>query len=457
MPKSFNMTQGKPLKLLFLFALPLMFGNAFQQLYTVVDVAIVGKGVGMDALAALGTVDWLNWMFLGIAQGFTQGFSVRISQKFGEGDLPELKRVVAQSAWLSLLIAVIGIAVAQLGLPLFLAVLRVPPELIGMATLYSRIIMAGFPAVLFFNFCSSILRAIGDSKTPLIAMMCAAITNIFLDIIAVFVFHWGISGAAIATVISQCLSGVICLIKICRTSELCFKRSDLKTSFSLGKTLMKLGTPIAAKNVIIALGGMGVQTVVNGFALSFIAGYTATNKLYGLLEIAALSYGYAVTTYVGQNYGAALYDRIRKGVRAAVLLSLITSAGISVLMFVFGRQITGLFISSEDPALAQAAGETAYVYLCFMAACLPILYLLYIYQSALQGMGNTAVSMISGALEFILRVGISVIVGFTGYELGIFGAEVCAWIIAAIFLAISFYSKVKKIKDDQSGLPVNSP
>lgn len=447
MSKNPNMTQGKPLKLLFLFALPLMFGNAFQQLYTVVDVAIVGKGVGMDALAALGTVDWLNWMFLGIAQGYTQGFSVRISQKFGEGDLPELKRVVAQSAWLSLLIAIIGTAVAQLGLPLFLILLRVPPELIGMATLYSRIIMAGFPAVLFFNFCSSVLRGIGDSKTPLIAMMCAAVTNIVLDIIAVFLLRWGIAGAAIATVISQCLSGVICLIKIYRTAELHFTKSDFKTSFSLGKTLMGLGTPIAAKNVIIALGGMGVQTVVNGFALSFIAGYTATNKLYGLLEIAALSYGYAVTTYVGQNYGAALYDRIRKGVRAAVLLSLITSAVISVLMFVFGRQITGLFISTEDPALAQAAGETAYVYLCFMATCLPILYLLYIYQSALQGMGKTVVSMVSGTVEFVLRVGISIIVGFTGYELGIFGAEVSAWIAAAILLAVYYHYNAQKIKN----------
>ncbi len=450
MSKNLNMTQGKPLKLLFLFALPLMFGNAFQQLYTVVDVAIVGKGVGMDALAALGTVDWLNWMFLGIAQGFTQGFSVRISQKFGEGDFPELKRVAAQSAWLSLLIAVVGTVAAQLGLPLFLSVLRVPPELVEMATLYSRILMAGFPAVLFFNFCSSVLRAVGDSKTPLIAMMCAAATNIILDFIAVFLLRWGIAGAAIATVFSQCLSGIVCFIKVRRTPELHFTKSDFKSSFSFGKNLMGLGTPIAAKNVIIALGGMGVQTVVNGFTLSFIAGYTATNKLYGLLEIAALSYGYAVTSFVGQNYGAALYNRIRKGVRAAVLLSLITSTAISVLMFVFGRQITGLFISSENPELAQAAGETAYVYLCFMAACLPVLYLLYVYQSALQGMGNTVVSMISGALEFIFRVGISVIVGFTGYETGIFGAEVSAWIIAAVFLIICFYSKVKKIGENPS-------
>ena len=450
MSKNINMTQGNPLKLLFFFALPLMFGNAFQQLYTLIDVAIVGQGVGMDALAALGTVDWLNWMFLGIAQGYTQGFSVRISQKYGEGDLQELKRVVAQSAWLSFMIAIIGAAVAQFGLPLFLALLRVPPELTGMASLYSRIIMAGFPAVVFFNYCSSVLRAIGDSKTPLIAMMCAAVTNIVLDLVAVFLLHWGIAGAAIATVFSQCLSGAICLIKIFRTKELHFTKSMFQDSFSLGSNLMKLGTPIAAKNVIIALGGMGVQTVVNGFSLSFIAGYTATNKLYGLLEIAALSYGYAVTTYVGQNHGAMLFDRIRKGVRSAIFQALITSVVISALMLLFGRQITGLFISSEDLALAQAAGDTAYLYLCFMAVCLPVLYLLYIYQSALQGIGNTMASMISGSIEFVLRVGISIIVGFTGYEIGLFGAEVGAWIAAAIFLSICYYRNIKKLKSSLS-------
>lgn len=440
------MTRGNPLKLLILFALPLMFGNAFQQLYTVVDVAIVGRGVGMDALAAVGTVDWLNWMFLGIAQGYTQGFSVQVSQKFGEKDFGELKRAVAQSAWLSGLIAVVGTLVAQLGLPLFLMLLRVPSELVGMATLYSRILMAGFPAVIFFNYCSSVLRGVGDSKTPLIAMVIAALTNILLDVIAVFSLGWGIAGAALATVFSQCLSGVVCFVKLCKTPELRFTKSDFKQSFSLGNPLMKLGSPIAAKNVVIALGGMGVQTVVNGFSLSFIAGYTATNKMYGVLEIAALSYGYAVTTYVGQNYGAALHDRIRKGVRAAILLSLITSTVISVLMFLFGRQITGLFLASEDPVLAQGAGDIAYLYLCFMAACLPILYLLYVYQSALQGMGKTVPSMVSGILEFVLRVGISVVVGFTGYEIGVFGAEVAAWIVAAGFLATCYYEQLRKQK-----------
>lgn len=451
MSRNVNMTRGNPLKLLFTFALPLMFGNAFQQLYTLVDVAIVGRGVGMQALAALGTVDWLNWMFLGIASGFTQGFAVKISQKYGENDLVELRRSVARSAVLSAILAVIGTAVAQIGLPWFMILLRVPENLVPMAALYSRIIMGGFPAVVFFNYCSSVLRGIGDSKTPLIAMTVAAVTNIVLDLVAVFVLGWGIAGAGGATVFSQLLSGVICMIRILRTRELHFTKTDLAESRALSGILLKLGTPIAVKNMLVALGGMGVQTVVNGFEMSFIAGYTATNKLYGLLEIAALSYGYAVTTYVGQNFGASRFDRIRKGVRSAVVLSLITSVIIAAVMFLFGRQITGLFLSAEDPALAAAAGETAYVYLCFMASCLPILYLLYVYQSALQGIGNTGSSMVGGILETVVRVGISAIVGYTGYERGVFSAEVGAWIACAVFLMITYYCALRKRKGNKEG------
>ena len=450
MARTLNMTQGKPMKLLFLFALPLMGGNVFQQLYTVVDTAIVGRGVGLDALAALGTVDWLNLMMLGLAQGFTQGFSVRISQKYGEGDLPRLKQIVAQSAVLTVLIALCGAVLSQLCLPLFLRMLRVPPQLQGMAALYTRILFGGFPAVMFFNYCSAVLRAVGDSKTPLMAMSAAAVSNIILDAVAVFWLGWGIAGAAAATVAAQILSGIICVWRILKTPELHFSRSLLKPDAALCADLARLGAPMAIKNVIIALGGMVIQTVVNGFTMSFIAGFTATNKLYGLLEIAALSYGYAVTTYVGQNYGAGNYSRIRCGMKAAVVLSLSTAAVIAGLMVGFGRPITLLFISAEDAALVAAAGQTAYHYLCVMSAALPVLYLLYVYQAALQGMGNSVVPMLSGIIEFALRLGGAALIAFTGYQNGIFGAEVSAWIGAAVFLGIHYYRSVKRMEQTQS-------
>ena len=437
-----NMTAGNPMKLLFLFALPLMLGNVFQQLYTVVDTAIVGRGVGMEALAALGTVDWLNWMVIGIAQGFTQGFSVRISQKYGEGDLKGMKSVIGQSAFLSMIIAVLSLVIMQTCLPLFFMILRVPVDLAPIAELYTRVLMAGLPAVVFYNFCSAVLRAVGDSKTPLIAMVIAAVTNIILDIVTVFYLNWGIAGAAVATVFAQCLSGFICFIKIYKSPQLKFSKDDIKPIKEISLDLFKIGSPIAAKNVIISVGGMAVQSIVNGFEVSFIAGFTATNKLYGILEIAAISYGYAVTTYVGQNYGAEEYKRIKSGMKAAVLLSLITSALISLLMIIFGRNITMLFISSEDMNLVISAGETAYNYLLVMSAFLPVLYLLYAYISALQGVGNTVWPMKSGIVEFIMRVGISIFVGFIGIAEGIFFAEVSAWFGAAVYLIIGYYKYV---------------
>ena len=445
MSKSLNMTRGRPLPLLFSFALPLMFGNIFQQLYTVVDTAIVGRGVGMNALAALGTVDWLNWMLLGLATGLTQGFSVRLSQKYGEGDLPALSRIMGRSALLSALIALLCVVLSQLGVPLFLYLLRVPQELRAMATLYIRILFAGFPAMMFFNYTSSMLRAVGDSRTPLLAMMTAALTNIALDALTVFVLGWGIAGAAAATVFAQCLSGAICALRIARTPALRFTREDVRLDRTLSLSLLRLGLPVALKNVIISIGGMILQSIVNGFGMAFIAGYTATNKLYGLLEIAALSYGYAVTTYVGQNFGAGEYTRIRQGVRTALLLCVGTALAISAVMVAFGRPITGLFLSADDPATLTQAASTAYRYLCVMAAALPALYLLYAYQSALQGLGQTAIGLIVGTLELCLRVGFALFSGAVGWAEGLFAAEVSAWIGAAILLCIVYYRHVRRL------------
>ena len=441
-----NMTQGNPMKLLMAFALPLMFGNIFQQLYTVVDIAVIGRGVGMDALAALGSVDWLNWMMIGIAQGFTQGFSVRIAQKYGEGSPEEMKRFIGQSAILAAVLSVAYLILGQLCLPLLLHLLRVPADLSPMAELYTRTLLIGAPAVMFFNYCSSVLRAVGDSKTPLKAMVIASMVNIVLDLIAVFLLDLGIGGAGMATNIAQCVAGAICAVKIAKNPLLHFGRKELKKDSVLLKNLTAIGTPAAAKNVIIAAGGMAVQTIVNGFGTGFIAGFTATSKLYGLLEIAAISYSYAVTTYVGQNFGAGRPDRIREGVNAAVKLSLITSAAIAAVMFLFGRQITSLFISSDVPALLAEAKYIAYAFLCVMAAFLPVLYLLYVYLSALQGMGYTGITLLSGILEFFIRLGIALIIGKTGWEMGIFSAEVLAWVGAFLFLMVHYRRKIREME-----------
>lgn len=446
MNRNLNMTKGHPAGLLIRFALPLMFGNVFQQLYTVVDTAIVGRGVGMEALAALGTVDWLNWMFLAICQGFTQGFAVRMSQKYGEGDAEGLRQTIGLSARLSVYITVASLLVALPGLPLFLHLLRVPQNLYAYAQTYSGIVLAGIPAMMFYNYCASVLRAVGDSKTPLIAMVAASLANIGLDCLAVFALDMGIAGAAIATVLAQCLAGVICMIKMLRTPQLRFEKRHLRKAPVLAKALMGLGTPLAAQFIIIAVGGMAVQSVVNRFSTSFIAGYTATNKLFGILEIAAVSYGYAITTYVGQNYGASFFDRIRKGVNWGALLSIATAMLIGGMMIAFGRQITMLFIDTDVPEIAAAAGDVAYRYLFAMSVMLPVLYLLHVYRAALQGVGNAVIPLWSGAVEFFIRIGASVAVGITLWENGIFIGEVSAWVGAAILLIAAYYRVAAKMK-----------
>lgn len=444
MGKTLNMTQGSPWKLLLRFSLPLMLGNVFQQLYTVVDTAIVGRGVGIEALAALGCVDWLNWMMLGIAQGFTQGFSVRIAQAFGANDEKNLRRFMGQSALASAGLALLCTAIGLLGVPLFLQLLRVPEELVAMSGLYIRILFAGLPIVFFFNYCSAMLRAVGDSKTPLVAMTVASVTNIALDLVAVYWLRWGIAGAAAATVFAQCISGVICLIKILRTPQLRFSKESFKLHWESLSNLLRIGTPVALKNIAVAVGGMVVMAVVNAFGTTFIAGFTSTNKLYGLLEIAALSYGFAINTYVGQNYGAGRFDRIHSGMKSATALALATSVVITALMFLFGRPITMLFISSDNPVEAAQAGSIAYTYLRVMASALAILYMLYLYMFALQGLGDTVTSMISGFVELALRIGVATAVALTGYEMGILAAEPIAWIGCTLYLWYHYRKKMKK-------------
>jgi len=439
-----DMTEGKPLRLMLAFALPLMFGNIFQQLYTVVDTAIVGRGVGMEALAALGTVDWLNWMMLAIAQGFTQGFSVRVAQKFGMRDMEGLHRTLGQSAKLTAILAVTFPLLALAVLPLFTVILRVPEELRPMSQLYSGILFAGLSAVVFYNYCAAILRAVGDSKTPLKAMMIASAVNIALDLLAVFVLNWGIAGAAIATVIAQIFSGIFCALKIRTNPALQFSRKDMAPDRILAGKLLRLAVPLAAKSMIVAWGGIAVQAVANGFGTTFIAGFAATNKLYGPLETAAISYGYAITTYVGQNYGAGRHDRIRSGMKSASILSILTSLVITLIAILFGRPITSLFISSDVPELAAEAGEIAYDYLFFISLFLSVLYLLHAYMAALQGIGDTLSPMYAGIIELLLRVAIALCVGWIGFEYGIFLTEVAAWTGGFLFVFFRYRQNMRK-------------
>lgn len=438
-----NMTEGAPGQLIFTFALPLMVGNVFQQLYTVVDTMVVGKYLGVGALAALGAADWMNWMMLGIVQGFTQGCAIRMAREFGAGDYARLRNVIGNAGVLSALFSLLLAGAGQLAARPVLVLLQTPGDILGDALLYLRIMYLGVPVMMAYNLLACVLRSLGDGRTPLQAMAVASVTNIVLDLLFVMVFQWGIAGAAAATLIAQVVSGLFCLYHIGRLEILRLGRDNLRLRREEAPQLLGLGFPMAFQNCIIAIGGMIVQFVVNDSGVVFIAGFTATNKLYGVLEIAATSYGYAMITYVGQNLGAGRHRRIRQGTRAALAIAAVTSLVIAVVMLVFGRVILGCFISGTPQEVEQAM-ETAYFYLSIMSAGLPVLYVLHVVRSAIQGMGNTALPMVSGVVEFIMRTATALYLPLAVGEVGIFFAEPAAWLGADVVLAASYFAVARR-------------
>ncbi|MBD5149491.1 MAG: MATE family efflux transporter [Oscillibacter sp.] len=431
-------TEGSPWRLLLLFSLPLMAGNIFQQMYTVVDTAVVGKVLGVDALAALGAVDWLNWLTLGTIQGFTQGFSILLAQRFGAGDYGRLRHAMANAIFLSVLCALAVTAGSEALAEPVVILLRTPEEIRHISMAYLRLLFAGLPVVTAYNFAAAALRALGDGRTPLIAMAAASVTNIGLDFLFVLGFRWGVRGAAVATIIAQCLAAGCCVWRLCRIEALRLSREDWRIDPALCGRLMTLGLPMAAQNMIIAVGGMIIQTIVNGFGVAFIAGYTATNKLYGVLEIAATSYGYAMTTYTGQNLGAGRLDRISRGMRAGLVIALLTSAAISAVMFLGGRWVLSCFISAGEAQSGEAL-DVAVRYLHLMLLCLPVLYILHVTRSCIQGLGNTLLPMTSGISEFFVRTGGALLLPAVIGEAGVMWAEVLAWIGADIILVPSYF------------------
>ena len=439
-----DMTTGKPLPLIVSFALPLMVGNIFQQLYTVVDTMVVGKALGVDALAALGATDWLYWMILGMVQGVTQGFGILMAREFGAKQFESLRNVVGSSASLSVICAGVFLVAGLGAAKPMLVLMNTPAEILDWSLMYLQIMFCGIPIVMAYNLLACILRSLGDGKTPLNAMILASLTNIGLDLLFVLVFHWGIAGAAAATLIAQAVSSLFCLYRIRQIPFMGLNREHYTLKLDMAKRLMSLGSPMAMQNAIIALGGMIITAVVNGYGVAFIGGFTASNKLYGVLEIAATSYGYAMITYVGQNLGAGNISRIRKGMRCAIIVAVATSLLIMTVMLIFGKQIVGAFISGTPDEILKAT-NVGYVYLVYMSVCLPVLYILHVTRSAVQGMGNTVLPMVSGIAEFIMRTGGVLLLPILMGEQGIFLAEISAWIGADMILIPSYFITMKQI------------
>lgn len=440
-----DMTTGNPTRLLFGFSLPLMLGNVFQQFYTIVDTIIVGQGVGMRALASIGAADWLNWLFLWMAVGMTQGFSILFAQYFGGKDEKALHQSIANAVLLTIGAAAVLTAAGQLLAAPMLALLKTPEDIVSGSLTYLRLMIGGLTVIMFFNLEASLLRALGDGRSPLIAMVIASCANIGLDLLFVMGFHLGIAGAAAATLIAQGISCIYCFAVLRRIPFLKLKRRDFALDPGLARRLLWLGIPVMFQNAIISVGGMVLQSVINGFGVLFVAGFTATNKLYGILETAGISYGYAISTFVAQNKGAGNHKRIKAGMRKGTVMAFATSVLISVLMFLWGKDILSLFISAQE-AQADQVLRIAHHYLMVMSTFLIVLYALHTYRSALQGMGDTVMPMVSGMVEFAMRVSAAIFLPRLMGQEGIFYAEILAWAGACVLLVTVYYRRIALLK-----------
>lgn len=458
MKRTTDMTVGSPTKHLLVFALPLVVTNLGQQLYMIVDAAIVGRGVGVKALAAVGATDWIYWLILWTVTGMTQGVSTFVSRYFGDKNYRAMNKSIAMC---TILCGAVGGVLTLAGLcaakPLLL-LLNTPDDILDGAITYLLTMIAGTLVVAAYNMAASVLRALGDGKTPLIAMGIAALLNVGFDLLFVLVLHMGIFGAALASVLSQLVSFVFCFIQIRRIDCVDLNKETWRIDWKMMKSLFAFGMPLALEFIVIALGGIVLQSAINLQGSTFIAGYTATNKVYGLLESSALSLGVAASTFLAQNYGAGNYRRVKQGVWTSTVIVLLMSVVVSGVMYLVRNPFMKLFLDSAEEGGPEAHAIAVY-YLTILCACLSILYLLHIFRNTLQAIGVSVWSMLSGFAEFGARVIMSKwIIDFMGSD-ALFIAEPISWLAALLFVLLPyFYYRKKRLRQQKTNAsPVDEP
>lgn len=446
MNKATDMTVGNPAKHIITFAIPLILTNFGQQLYMIADAAIVGRGVGVKALAAVGSTDWCYWMILWTVSGLTQGFSTFVSRYFGEKKYKNMNKVIAMSALLCVIIGVILTTTGLFAARPLLMLLNTPRDILDDSTIYLMTMIAGTLIVTAYNMAGSILRAFGDGKTPLYAMVIAASLNIGLDCVFVFLFQWGIFGAAMASVLAQLISFLFCFLKIRRIEYVHIEGTMWVPDWKLVKELILFGIPIAIQNIIIAFGGILLQSSVNLQGSIFVAGYTATNKVYGLLECSATALGVACCTFFAQNYGAGKFDRLNQGMRITLKIVVAMALTVMSIVLISRRYLLQLFLNTSEAGGPEAL-ETGIRYLTIMIVFLVILYLIHIFRNVLQAMENSFWSMVSGFAELICRVFMAkVAIHWIGSD-ALFISEPVAWTGALLCVMLPYFYYKHKVLD----------
>ena len=429
-----DLTSGSPMRLILGFALPTLLGMLFQQFYNLMDTMIVGKLLGAQALAAVGSTGSISFFVIGFCTGVCSGFAITVAQRVGAGDLSGMRRYVANAAWLSGLFAVVLTAATCLLCRTILTIMNTPADIFDRAYAYIFVIFLGIPATFLYNLLAGILRSLGDSKTPVYFLALAAFLNIALDFALILWFDAGVAGAAIATVISQGVSGAACLLyMVKRYPVLRMSRAERRPDAGCCGRLCAMGVPMGLQYSITAIGSIVLQAAVNGLGTVYVAAVAAGAKLFQLLACPYDAMGATMATYCGQNVGALKLGRLGQGIRSCTLLGVICSGAILLSMVLFSGQCAMLFLDSKEPQLELLRSLTSQYILINSAFCIP-LSLVNIVRFSIQGMGYSVFAILAGVLEMAARVGVAYfLVPPLGYAAACF-ASPAAWISADAFL-----------------------
>lgn len=433
-----DLTKGYPAKVIICFAIPMIFGSIFQQLYNIADSKIVSNFVGTEAFAAVGATSVISNTLIGFLNSLTLGFAIPIANSFGAKDFKRMRRMVAGTMILTIIIAVILTALILLLIAPLLKLLATPEDIMVPALSYVRIIICGILFISVYNMCANILRSVGDSRTPLYCLIVSVVVNIGLDLLFVNGFSMGIKGAAWATILSQALAAVLCLFyMLFRFREILPKRDEWKPVEGQYKELLTTGLAMGFMSLVVNFGTITLQSAINGLGTEIVAAHTVARKVFDVFTVALYCIGNAMTTYVSQNMGAGEAGRVRRGIRHAVLISTCVTGIMIVICFAFGRPVFTWLASTDNRTIVDSAVMYSRVSIVFFYVLGP----LFILRCSLQGMGRKVIPVCSSVVEMVIKV-ISALIFVPRF--GYFGValtEPVSWVCMTTLLAVAYFAK----------------
>ncbi|MDR0939680.1 MAG: MATE family efflux transporter [Mediterranea sp.] len=443
MATSKEMTAGPALPLILKFTLPLLLGNLLQQTYSLVDAAIVGKFLGINALASVGASTSVIFLILGFCNGCCGGFGIPVAQKFGARDYSTMRSYVAVSLKLSIGMAAVITLVTSLTTADILRAMRTPSNIFDGAYAYLLVTFLGIPFTFFYNLLSSVIRALGDSKTPFWFLLLSTVMNIVLDLFCILVLGWGVAGAAIATVFSQGFSAVLCYIYMHRKFEI-LRGTARERRFQprLARTLLYIGVPMGLQFSITAIGSIMLQSANNALGTVAVAAFTSAMRIKQFFICAFESLGIAMATYSGQNYGAGKPERVWQGIKASGLLMLVYAVATMILILAGAKYFALIFVDPSETEILELTERYLHIS-CFF---FPVLGLLCILRYSIQGVGYTNLAMLSGVSEMIARIVVSLFAVPAWGFLAVCYGDPAAWVAADLFLVPAFWYVYRRMK-----------